>query len=166
MAAAISGRRGRTWRVAQHRAQLDESAGVTQQAGRTELAVRDMRDAGRGMLPGCVSEKPMRAGRRARKRHEWVPAGADRCHREHSGSLLVLRRHSLFVLRGEPCSQVQHYCKPVRRAAKRRGGLLGQIRPKVPSAVLQWGELGEAFVGTLAPQMCRTVITGARPSWI
>jgi hypothetical protein len=33
--------------------------------------------------------------------------------------------------------------------------LLGQIRRRVPSAVLQWGELGEAFVGRLAPQMCR-----------
>lgn len=33
--------------------------------------------------------------------------------------------------------------------------LLGQIGWRVPSAALAVGELGEAFVGRLAPQMCR-----------
>jgi hypothetical protein len=104
-------------------AQLDESAGVTQQAGRTELAARDMRAAGREMLLGCVSEKPMGGGRRPRKRHRWVPPGADRCHREHFWVASGPTQPFPVALRGEPCSHVQHYCKPVRWAAKKRGRL-------------------------------------------
>lgn len=105
MAEAILGAEGADMVGCPAPAQLDESVGVTRQAGRTELAVRDMRAAGREMASRLrVSEANEEEGAVPEEAQTVLPVPADRCHREHFWVASGPTQAFPVALRGEPCS--------------------------------------------------------------